>query len=49
MNMLKESFRLIKKHKAYFFAPIILFLVFLSIFAFVFGPKAVLAFIYAGL
>jgi len=47
--MFKEAVELIKKHKVYFFAPIIIFLVFLGILVFILGPTAIMTFIYAGM
>jgi hypothetical protein len=49
LYMFKEMFYLIKKHKLYFLAPILISLVLLAILAFSIGPNALIAFIYAGL
>jgi len=48
-QIFKEMLYMIKKHKFYFMAPFLLMLAFLGILVFTLGPKAVLAFIYAGL
>ncbi len=45
----KEMLHLIRAHKVYFIAPILLMLVLLTLLAFYLGPTAVLTFIYAGL
>jgi hypothetical protein len=47
--ILKEMVHLIRAHKTYVIAPILIVLVILAFFAFVLGPTAVLTFIYAGL
>lgn len=46
--ILKEMFHLIRQHKMYFIAPILITLALLVVFAFYVGPTAVLTFIYAG-
>lgn len=45
----KEMLHLIRAHKMYVIAPVLLTLVILALFAFILGPTAVLTFIYAGL
>lgn len=45
----KEMLHLIRAHKMYFIAPILISLVILTLLAFYLGPTAVLTFIYAGL
>ncbi len=47
-SLFKETLYLIKKEKAYFIAPIIIFLLFLAVFIYHVGPAVVLTFIYAG-
>jgi TRAP-type C4-dicarboxylate transport system permease large subunit len=48
-SLVTETFFLIKQEKAYFIAPIVLFLLFLGIFIYNVGPAVVLTFIYAGI
>ncbi len=43
-----EMLHLIRHHKLYVIAPLLICLVLLALFAFVLGPTAVLTFIYAG-
>ncbi len=47
--LLNEVFFAIKKHRVYFFAPMLIVLALVSILVFVLGPHAILAFIYAGI
>jgi hypothetical protein len=47
--MFCETQHLIRAHRLYFIAPILLVLVLLAFFALYLGPSAVLTFIYAGL
>jgi hypothetical protein len=47
--MLKESFYMIKKYKAYFLAPVLIMLIFLALVVFYIGPGVVISFIYAGI
>ena len=47
--ILKESMSLVRAHKLYFLAPILISLALLAFLAFYLGPTAVLTFIYAGL
>ena len=47
--ILKEAFYLVKKHKIYFLAPILLLLVLLTLIVFYVGPSVVVSFIYAGI
>lgn len=46
--LLVEMFRLVKRHKMYFLAPILVMLVLLALLAFYIGPGALVTFIYAG-
>ena len=45
----REMIFLIRTHKVYFIAPILIVLVLLVVLAFYVGPTAVLTFIYAGM
>ena len=45
----KEMMHLVRNHKVYVIAPLLITLVLLALFAFILGPTAVLTFIYAGL
>lgn len=47
--ILQEMLFLIRRHKAYFLAPLLILMAFLVILIKVIGPPAVLSFIYAGL
>jgi hypothetical protein len=47
--VLKESFYLVKKHKVYFLAPILIILALLGLVAYYIGPSAIISFIYAGI
>jgi hypothetical protein len=44
----REMLHLIRTHKLYVIAPLLISLVVLALLAFVIGPTAVLTFIYAG-
>ncbi len=44
-----EMIRLIRTHRLYFIAPILIMLTLLAFLAFYLGPTAILTFIYAGL
>ncbi len=46
--LLKEAFHLVRKHKAYVLAPLLVMLALLALVAFYVGPGAVVTFIYAG-
>ena len=46
--MLREMFDMIKRNKMYFFAPILLTMVALSILVYYIGPGVVMTFVYAG-
>ena len=45
----KEMFYLIKKHKIYFLAPILILLLLLTAIVFYIGPSVIISFIYAGI
>ena len=45
----KEGYYLVKRHKLYFFAPLILALALLTFLVIELGPSALVSFIYAGL
>ena len=47
--ILKEMMHLVRAHKLYVIAPLLVTLAFLAFLAFYLGPAAVLTFIYAGL
>ena len=47
--LLKEMIYMVKKHKIYFLAPILIILAFLAIIIFYIGPSVVISFIYAGI
>ncbi len=47
--ILKEEFYMIKKHKIYFLAPILIILALLAFIVFYIGPSAIISFIYAGI
>lgn len=47
--ILREIFRLIRRNKAYFLAPILILLALLAFLVFTVGPSAIVAFIYAGI
>lgn len=47
--ILKEAFYMIKKHKIYFLAPILVILALLAFIVFYIGPSAIISFIYAGI
>lgn len=49
MLIVKESFRLVRKHKFYFLLPLLLLLAAISILAYQIGPGIVVSFIYAGI
>ncbi|MCK9224155.1 MAG: hypothetical protein M0R46_08545 [Candidatus Muirbacterium halophilum] len=49
LNILKNMINMIIKHKAWFFAPILIFFALISILVFYIGPTAIMAFIYAGI
>ncbi|MDP4266417.1 MAG: hypothetical protein Q8880_03165 [Bacteroidota bacterium] len=46
--ILKEMFFLIKKHKYYFIAPILIVLAILAFLVYYIGPAVIVSFIYAG-
>lgn len=46
--ILKEMFFMIKKHKLYFLAPILIILAILAFLVYYIGPAAIISFIYAG-
>jgi hypothetical protein len=47
--ILKETFYMIKRHKIYFLAPILIILALLAIIVFYIGPSVIISFIYAGI
>jgi hypothetical protein len=47
-HIMKEMLHLIRTHKLYVIAPLLISLVILAFLAFVVGPTAALTFIYAG-
>lgn len=47
--LLKEMIQLIRRHRVYFLAPVLLCLLLLALLAFYIGPGAVVTFIYAGI
>lgn len=49
LYILKEMVFLIKKHKLFFLAPILILLALLAILVYYIGPAAIVSFIYAGL
>ena len=46
--ILKEMFAMIKKHKYYFIAPMLIILAFLAFLVYYIGPAVIVSFIYAG-
>lgn len=46
--ILKETFFMVKKHKIYFLAPILIILALLALIVFYIGPSVIISFIYAG-
>jgi len=46
---LKETFHLIREHKIYFLAPILIILLLLALIVFYVGPSVIVSFIYAGI
>lgn len=49
MMMMRESLKLVRKHKFYFLLPLLILLAVLSLLAFQIGPGIVISFIYAGI
>lgn len=47
--IIKEMWFLIKQHKVYFLAPVLLMLAMLAVFVYYLGPTAIVTFLYAGL
>ena len=47
--LLKEMIFMIKRHKLYFLAPILIILAILALLVYYIGPAAVVSFIYAGI
>jgi len=45
----KESFYMLKKHKIYFLAPLLIMFAILALIAFYIGPSVIISFIYAGI
>lgn len=48
MYLFNQLFKMIWKHKIYFFAPLFIMIIILAVLAIYIGPSAVIAFIYAG-
>jgi len=48
LYMLKEMFHMIRLHKMYFLAPILIVLILLAFLVYYIGPAAMITFIYAG-
>ncbi len=49
MLLIRESVKLVLKHKFYFLLPLLIWLAVLSLLAFQIGPGIVISFIYAGI
>jgi len=49
MLIIRESVKLMREHKIYFFLPLLICLIVLVLLAFQIGPGIVIAFIYAGI
>lgn len=47
-RMMKEMWLLVREHKLYFLAPVLVMLVALSLLVYYVGPSVVITFIYAG-
>lgn len=47
--ILRETFRLIRRHKFYFLAPILLVLALIALLVYTIGPATLMAFLYAGI
>ena len=47
--IIEEMWFMIKQHKVYFLAPVLLMLAMLAIFVYYMGPTAIVSFLYAGL
>ena len=48
MRMMQNMLMLVREHKLYFMAPVLITLVFLSMLVYYVGPTVVITFIYAG-
>lgn len=48
LYILKEMMYLIRRHKLYFLAPVLIVLAFLAFIVFYIGPSVIISFIYAG-
>jgi hypothetical protein len=48
LYLFKEMFYLIRKHKLYFLAPVLVILILLAFLVFYIGPSVIISFIYAG-
>lgn len=46
--ILRHTARLVRRHKLYFLAPVLILLAILAILVYYIGPAAVVSFIYAG-
>ena len=49
LYLYREGLELVKRHRLYFIAPLLLALLLLSLIAFYVGPGVVVTFIYSGL
>ena len=47
--ILHEMFRLIRRHKLYFLAPILFVLALIALMVYTIGPATLVAFLYAGI
>ncbi len=47
--IMKEMLYLIKRHKIYFLAPLLVIFVVLALVSFYIGPSVIISFIYAGI
>lgn len=45
----RETFRLIRRHKVYFLAPILIILAMIALMVYSVGPAVFVAFLYAGI
>jgi len=47
--ILRETFGLIRRHKMYFLAPILMVLALIAVLVYTVGPATLVAFLYAGI
>lgn len=47
--LMKETVYMIKRHRAYFLAPVLIILALLAAIVFYVGPSVIVSFIYAGI